>query len=149
MIPAGNYFAKGNGPLIITDAKSGSQRAIVPMRITKGDQEGQLIDFRGSLSEGKALEITNRALEAMGYDYDDDASVTRNEVQIVVQHEEYNGKTYANIQFVNDPNRAAIYTPSSASIAAAAKARLKAAAIAAKATKPAASSGNPDDEPRF
>ncbi len=149
MIPAATYFAKATGPLIITKAKTGSDRAIVPVRITKGDQEGQMIDFRGSLNEGKALEITTKALEAFGYDFEDPASVMKNEVQIVVEHRENpnDGKVYAEIKFVNDMSRASIYTPADAATTAAARARLKAAKLAAQAAKPA--SGNPDDEPRF
>ncbi len=147
MIPQGEYEAQGAKPLLMTKAKNGNDRVVVVMKITQGVQEGALIDFRGMLTGG-ATPITLEALKLMGYDGTDE-SVMRNKVRIVVNHEEYEGKTYANIQYVNDPNRLAQYTELSAAESAAAKQRLKAAYLAIKAKAGSVTAVAPEDEPRF
>jgi hypothetical protein len=146
MIPQGEYEAQACKPLMMTKAKNGNDRVIVVMKITQGEQEGALIDFRGMLTGG-ATPITLEALKLMGYDGSDDESVQRNKVRIVIEHESFEGKTYPQIRYVNDPNRMAQYTELSAAEATAARARLKDAFMAQKqsAGKPV----SPENEPRF
>jgi hypothetical protein len=146
MIPEGTYRAKGCRPLVMTKAGSGGDRAIVTLRILSGPQEGQQIDFRGMLTGG-AIPITTESIRIMGYDGETDESVMRNEVDIVVVHEEYDGKNHANIKYVNDPNRPPMYPELTAAESAAAKQRLKAFFASQKAK--AAAPVNPEDEPEF
>lgn len=142
MIPEGTYRAKGCKPLLLTETKGHDDRFVVTLRITQGPQEGQQIDWRGML-KGGAAPITTAALALFGYDGEADDSVTRNEVEIVVEHEEFDGKTRPQVKYVNDPNRAGNYPELTPAEKTAAKARLKSAMLALSASKPK-SVGNDD-----
>jgi len=72
--------------------------------LTEGAAESAL-NWRGSFSDGAA----DRTIESMrhcGWEGDDLTQLEgldRNEVELVVEDEEYEGKTYAKVQWVNKP----------------------------------------------
>jgi hypothetical protein len=123
------------------------------MLITEGPDTGLSISWGGSLSDNpKAVEITNKALVAMGYDFASDSSIVNNLVSIVIDHDTYSppGKapqTRARVRFVNDPSGGGgNYQPMAPSMRAAALGRLKLAAIATKQVKSALPKAPFEDE---
>ena len=135
MIPEATYKARGCKPLLETNTEKGDDKFVVTMRILGPTQEGQQIDWNGTLI-GDGAKYTIAALEIMGFDGESNESVMRNEVEIVVTHREWEGKTYAQVKYVNDPNRSARYTDLTDAQRAAAKARLRAAMKAVSRSQP-------------
>ena len=132
MIPEGSYLAKVTMPLTWHQHSEGkSDQVSTRFILLEGNGNGQTIAWRGALKEGKAEELTIQALEAMGYDFDSDASVVGKDAVVVVRHEEYDGKTQVRIAFVNDAGGGGgKYVPMPEPLKNAAKARLKALARA-------------------
>jgi hypothetical protein len=84
----------------------------------------------------------------MGYDFHDDSTVSKNVVQVVIEHEGYtraNGETgqRPRVAWVNNPS----FDTMGAAEIAGVKERLKAAALAAK--NKAGAAVREEDEPRF
>ncbi len=103
MIPAGTYRARAvEGALGHTEG--GNPQLAVQFTLLDDDVQGQTIAWYGYFTE-KTQERTVQALRYCGWQGDDltDLSgIDANEVQIVVDHEEYNGVTRAKVQWVND-----------------------------------------------
>lgn len=122
----------------------------------------KFMQWRGFFTE-KTAERTIESLRAMGFEGDDISTLAergggldKNEVELVVEDEEYEGKTYARVQFINKPRGAAVKTPLVGDKAKAFAASLKAKfhahdAAAGKrvSTKPgtAAPQGGPPEPP--
>jgi hypothetical protein len=133
MLPYGNYNGKAAGPILWSKSpKAGSDQVVVTMTPTKGEYAGVTADFIGSL-EGGAAEITIKALKALGWDGDSDASVTTNEVSFKVYEDNYNGKTTTKVSIFTG----VIYTEMSAHDQIAAKSRLKSMLGGVKSAKKA------------
>jgi hypothetical protein len=109
LIPVGSYMARGTS-LVERGSGTGNKGAVVEFAITEGPQEGRTIEWTGWLGE-KTRERTAESLAICGYDGTDPRTVSKNLVQIVIDHEtnvsEKNGKTYVNarVKWVNDPAR--------------------------------------------
>lgn len=85
----------------------------VQFRLTDGPFAGENIEWRGYLSDG----AKQRTVESLFYcgcwtspgqtdgDLFDLEGIDKNEVELVVEPEEYNGKTYMRVKWVNDPSR--------------------------------------------
>lgn len=113
MIPAGTYRARPvqqdteDGPAYAIFGQSpqkGSMQVAVRFQFVGGELEGEQMTWIGSFTGG-AAEITAKALRACGLRGNDvTAAATQeltNEVELVVKHEEYEGKTRARVAFVN------------------------------------------------
>lgn len=79
-------------------------QVVVPLRIIAGPDRGRIITYFGYFSE-KAEDRTMESLRLMGWKGDDvcDLGELPNEVSVVVDHEKYNGKVTAKVQWVNSP----------------------------------------------
>lgn len=94
----------------LSRAQTGNMQVGVMLNVMDADGVvGEQITWYGSLSE-KAREFTFRSLRTMGWKGDDisDLSMLTNEVSIVVAREEYNGKTYEKVKFINAPGGSGI-----------------------------------------
>lgn len=103
LIPAGKYLARP-ADWGISETKAGDPQVFV-----KFEFGGKSLTWFGSLKEGRAQEITIDSLLALGFRSNDLSELnkettildTTKDVQIVVEHEEYNGKISAKIKWVN------------------------------------------------
>lgn len=103
LIPAGTYRARATEAQLGTTDTGKEQVAISFQLLTPGF-EGQHLPYYGFFTE-KALEVTVKALRACGWqgvDLSDLSGIDANEVNLVVEHEEYNGVTRAKVRWVND-----------------------------------------------
>jgi len=100
---AGNYTAKATGSFDFGTSARGTEQVAVEVEILDGEEAGRFMTWFGYFSE-KTSERTVEALRLLGWQGDD---ITKLEglgsrrVSIVVEHEDYDGKTNAKIQWVN------------------------------------------------
>lgn len=145
MIAEGTFLARATGPVQwVKSPEKKTEGLQVTFMLDDGPDKGQRVEWTPWITDNTTLRIAE-SLQYMGYDGETDASVTRNQVMVVVRHETNpnDGKTYARVAFVNDPNRAR-FDPLEGAALTAAKSRLKAALAAKPAT-----AHHDDDEPRF
>ena len=106
IIDPGDYRAKSIGAELGKSSKKGTDQ--ITIRFSLLDFPQQTIDYRGYFSEA-AFDITMRQLRAAGFKGDNLADLSSlaeevsPEVVLVVEHEDYQGKTYARVKFINDP----------------------------------------------
>jgi hypothetical protein len=131
MIPAGTYDAQAvSDALFSNSSKKGTAQVAVSLRTEAGD-----ITWIGYLSDA-ALPYTEANLATMGYDGESASSVKGAKIQIVVEHETYEGKPQARVKYINEPGGGlARFTPMSTTEESLVKVRLKAAALVRKAAK--------------
>lgn len=103
---ANKRYYRGRGKeWTLSESQQGHPMAVVLFDIlTEGAAESSLT-WRGSFSEA-AADRTIEALRHCGFEGDDLTQLTgldKNEVELVVEDEEYEGKTYAKVQWVNKP----------------------------------------------
>lgn len=112
LLPAGRYRAVG--VLMTTDngrtycqfgkTQGGSPQVCVNFEILEGEQMGRRIAWFGFFTE-KTTQRTIEALRYCGFKGNDLAELETqaldNEVEIIVQHEEYQGKWRARVAWVN------------------------------------------------
>lgn len=101
----------------ISDSKAGKPLIMILFEVQDGVGGTREMIYRGSLNEGKAREMTFDALMVCGLKGDDISLVahgapgnaldSEKTVSVVIQNEEYEGKTYSKIAFVNEPGGAA------------------------------------------
>lgn len=101
-IPGNTYTAQAvDGYLSHT--KDGKEQIVVKFAIVGGQFDGQAVDWTGFFTE-KTFDRTIQSLRYCGWRGDDISDLTgidANEVEIVVQHNEYNGKVYPRVAWVN------------------------------------------------
>lgn len=156
MISTGTYRAKAIRPIQWSESpEKHTPGAVVRIKILEGPEgtKDQSIDWVGWLSD-KTVERTQESLATMGYDGDDDASVMRNEFEVVIEHETFtrtNGEqdTRPRAAWINKPGGAGRFDAMGPAEIAGAKARLKAAALAAKNKSGAPPTGDPADDPKW
>lgn len=112
LIPEGRYRAfavpvttmNGDTWCQIGESKNGKPQAVVNFEILDGEEAGRRIAWFGYFTE-KTAARTVEALRYCGFTGDDLAAATvqplEQEVEIVVNHETYEGKTSAKVQWVN------------------------------------------------
>ena len=102
MLSNGVYRAKAiQGAL--GETKAGKEQVAVEFEILDEGFHGQRITWFGYFSE-KTMDVTLRALRTMGWqgdDLSDLTGITNNEVSLVVEQEEYEGKWTAKVRWVN------------------------------------------------
>lgn len=103
LIPEGTYRGRATDAQLGTTSTGKEQVAIGFQLLTPG-YEGQHLPYYGLFTDA-ALEITIKALRACGWqgvDLADLTGVDTNEVNLVVEHDTYNGVTRARVKWVND-----------------------------------------------
>lgn len=89
-----------------TSSKKGTQQCAVCFEILRGPQAGQKVTWIGYFTDA-TIERTLNALRICGFEGDDVSSFPgqspENEVSIVVEHEEYDGKVRVKVAWVNEP----------------------------------------------
>lgn len=114
MIPEGNYLARG---MSMSDGKSkikGSHGITVVFNVTQdGPHKGQILEWTGWLSDASKGR-TAESLVLCGFDGQDPETIKKNEVLLVVQHEDIPPdpnnpsapvRKRARVSWVNDPAR--------------------------------------------
>ena len=103
ILPEGTYRAKGiEAQLGFTNG--GKEQVAISFQLLTPGFENERAAYYGTFGE-KALEITIKALRACGWkgvDLSDLSGIDANEVNLVVEHEEYNGTITAKVKWVND-----------------------------------------------
>lgn len=108
MIPEGKYMADVIG-ISFGAASTGNEQVAISFVINDGEHAGENLSYFGTFTEN-ALEYTEKALRACGWDGDDLAELPAlaeagklGPAQIVVRHEEYKGEKKVKVKFVNKP----------------------------------------------
>lgn len=114
MIADGVYRARAI-QAALGQASTGSTQVAVEFDILTEGMEGQHITWFGYFTDA-TFERTVEALRTCGWqgdDLSDLAGVDANEVDIVVEQEEYNGKVSAKVKWINKPGGMALKAPMS------------------------------------
>lgn len=112
----------------------GHTQIAVAFAILDGEHAGRTLTWFGHFTE-KTVDRTLDSLRHCGWDGDDPSDLTgldRNEVQLVIDDEEYNGQTRTKIQFVNRLGGLALKDQLSPDEVRAFAARLRGRAVAHK-----------------
>ncbi|HEY2735947.1 MAG TPA: hypothetical protein VGI70_18245 [Polyangiales bacterium] len=157
IIEAGNWKARAI-EANLANADTGTPHVSILFRLVEGPDEGQTIQWNGYLSD-KALERSLESLRHCGWDSDnlsELASVTKNEVRLVVEHEvsqqgESVGKVFARVRWVNAADALRVRNPMSPGDKAAFAERMRGAVIAHRmktgaAAAPSGNSAKPTDD---
>lgn len=102
MIAAGTYQAVASGTQWGTAGEDNKKQIVVAFRLLDGPQVGQSISWFGYFTT-KTWERTVEALRLCGWkgtDLENLGSLDQ-KVELVIEHEEYEGKTRARVQWVN------------------------------------------------
>ena len=110
MIAPGTVKARASTMRFTNSSEKGTPGVEVVFNILEGPDKGTNVVWRGWMTE-KTRVRTAESLEACGFDGENDATVTKNEVYIVIEHEEYEGKTRPRVAWVNDMSRGPGSTP--------------------------------------
>lgn len=110
MLPEGRYSAVCVSACV-TETKSGKEFVSAEFRVARGELAGETVSWSGWLHTDKTADRTINSLRAMGFagTADDlasgDLGELLNEVSIVVEHADYEGKTSARVAWVNPLKR--------------------------------------------
>jgi hypothetical protein len=106
LLPPGKYTAEAVRAYY-NEAKTGTTWVQVAFRVTEGDWQGHEVEWSGYLNE-KNMGRTFEALLLLGFQGDDVfefidncPTTAPNKVQIVTEHDTYNGNTKAKVRFIN------------------------------------------------
>ena len=156
MIPEGDYLAIAITPLTTGDSSKAKTPCVyTTFRIeSDGPSKGSLIDWQGWLTEKTAARVSE-SLVYCGFDGTDPASVMRNKVKIVIEHEAIPDtnppRMQARIKWINDPNRSGVVIPHDAARQAEVFGNLRGLVIAKKVEmdkKQAAMGGDTNGAPQ-
>lgn len=120
--------------------QNGKEYVGVMFEVTAGEHAGKVFSWRGFFTEN-TLDRTLESLRHCGWDSDSIVELDNlgaNEVELVLGEEEYEGKTYTRVQWVNRPSRLAIGEPLAGAELQAFAAKLRGKCIASKQTYKAA-----------
>lgn len=112
LIPPGTYAARAVYH-DLGESKNGHFQVAVTFEIVAGDYLGRRITYFATFAPGKATEFAIKALRAAGWTCDDPTVLTGlgdAECDIVVEHDEYNGRVRDRIRFVNRPGERGRFT---------------------------------------
>lgn len=102
LLPASTYTAQAvDGYLSHT--KDGKEQIMVKFAIVGGQHDGQTVNWTGFFTD-KTFDRTIQSLRYCGWRGDDISDLTGidgQEVEIVVEHNTYDGKTFARVAWVN------------------------------------------------
>lgn len=104
LIPEGTYPAKGTGEYEFGTSDNGNEQVGVSYRITQGEYAGRVQTWYGFFNTPENAQRTVKSLRASGWKGDDVTNltgITENDVNIVVEVEEFQGKTRNKVAWVN------------------------------------------------
>lgn len=135
MLPEGTFHAVARSAVLSESSKNKTPQVVVTFEITTAEHAGTKIDWFGFLTD-KTTERTIESLRYAGWkgaDLSDLSDLERDDtpvVALVVEHEEYEGKTRAKVQWVNrEGGRGAAALPAAQAKAIAEKMRGAIAAV--------------------
>jgi hypothetical protein len=135
MLAEGKYRARAvEWSQVTQHEKTGNEEIRALFEIADGELKGQTITWRGYFTEGTA-ERTVESLRYMGWAGDDITDIqglSANEVQIVIKHEEWEGKMQAKVAWVNRANNVYMGTPMDAARKTAFANRMKGLVVSSK-----------------
>lgn len=147
MIEQGTYKARGvSGALGMTG--TGKEQVAIELEILEGEPKGQRVTWHGYFTDA-TFDRTIESLRLLGWqgtDLSDLSGVGLNEVSIVIEHEQYDGKTRARVQWINAVGGIALKERLDPGQAAAFAARMKGKILALG--QAAANTPTPHDPPR-
>ncbi len=111
---------------------TGKERVAVQLELTDPSVLGRRLTWYGYFTEG-SLPHTVKALRALGWQGADLSvldGLDRNDVSIVVEHEDYEGKTQVRVKWINEPGSLGVKTPLQGDEAKSFAARMKANILA-------------------
>jgi len=105
MIPAGAYVARATGQSEFGQSDRGTDYLWINFEITRGELEHEKIGAYLYFSDAAA----SRSIEALRYcgctfpgdDMTDLVELNANEVELIVEHDTYNGETKAKVKWIN------------------------------------------------
>lgn len=150
MIAPGTYKARAR-EWALGKSQNGKEQIAVLFELVGGPHDGQSITWFGYFTDA-TLDRTLDSLRHCGWSSDSLAELDgldQNEVEIVVDQEEYQGKTRTKVQWVNRPSKLALKEQLSAQEAQAFAARLRGRTVAHKQKygSPAAAQPRQDRRP--
>lgn len=147
MIAAGTWKAHGVAAALGKTA-AGKEQVGVELEILEGEAKGQRITWYGYFSDA-AFDRSIESLRLLGWQGDDLSDLTgigTAEVLVVIEHEEYEGKTRAKAQWINGPGGVQIKDPLDQGEAVAFAQRMKGKILAlnqSKGVQPSAATRTP------
>lgn len=134
MLPKGTFSAVARGGTLSESEKKKTPQVVVTFEITTAEHAGTTIDWFGFLTD----KTTDRTIESLRYagwkgsdlaDLSDLSSKDTPLVELVIEHEEYEGNTRARVQWVNRVGRAGKALPAEQAKALSARMRGAIAAV--------------------
>jgi hypothetical protein len=133
--PNGNYRARAVSMALGRSSNKGTDLVAIEFELKQEGYEGQRITKHSYFTE-KTIDRTFEELRICGWQSDDLTDTTglgSTEVELVIEAEEFEGKTRSKVQWVNRPGAIALKAPMSADQAKEFAARMKERAAAARA----------------
>lgn len=115
MLPIGTYPAHATH-VRLTYTKAGDPQIIVTFVIVGGPHDREQVTWAGFFSD-RTFDRTIQSLRYCGWTGDDISDLTgidTNDVDIVVEHNEYNGRITPRVSWVNQPGGGAGMSPAQA-----------------------------------
>jgi hypothetical protein len=143
MITVGKHIGRARA-WNLGEAKTGNEELSVDMTIKSGECAGQSITARLYFTE-KTFDRSIESMRYMGWKGDDLSNIQgldSNDVEIVVEHEEYEGQTRARVKWINRIGGAAAAKPLEASKAKSFAERMKARVARADQERSAKAAAN-------
>jgi len=134
MLPEGTFAAVARGATLSESENKKTPQVVVSFEITTAEHAGTTINWFGFLTD-KTTERTIESLRYAGWkgsDLSDLSDLSKSDtpiVELVIEHEEYEGKTRPKVQWVNRVGRAGKALPAEQAKALAAKMRGAIAAV--------------------
>lgn len=97
---------------VLGESENGKPHIAVSFKVKDTDGEEKFVSWRGFFTEA-TTERTIESLRYLGFEGDDLGNLVgldKNEVELVVEDEEYEGKTFARVQFINKPKGPTVKT---------------------------------------
>lgn len=119
-------------------AKTGTEQILIKFAIEEGQHAGETVYWTGSFTD-KSFDFTMESLRTCGFEGDDLSnleSLSNNQVQLVIDEEEYDDKTYSRVQFINKIGSMAIKGAMSDAEKAEFAARMRGRVLASKSEEP-------------
>lgn len=115
-------------------SSTGKEQVAVLFEITAGEHQGKHITWYGYFTDN-TVDRTLDSLRHCGWDGDNFVALeglNRNEVELVIEPEEYQGKWHDRVKWVNRPSTIALKDPMSGEALSAFAARMRGKAVAHK-----------------
>lgn len=131
MHPEGKFRAKSR-KAEMGESSNKNEQVGIEFEIVDGETKGQRLPYYGSFTEA-AMAITIKAMRTAGWKGDDVtelSSLSREDVpivELVVEHEEWDGKTRAKVKWVNSAGGVSMKNPLSQEKKSSLAARMRAA----------------------